>query len=63
MQKNTNEKYTSRYVVKIFLKRVVYLFVCSFKAFKRKKSAYKNICTEVTYYIMDLIFCASFLRA
>ena len=49
IKKNTNKKYTSRYVLKIFLKRVVYLLLCSFKAFKRKKSAYKNIWTEVTY--------------
>ena len=62
IKKNTNKKYTSRYVLKILLKRVVYLLVCSFKAFKKKKSAYKNIWTEVTYYIMGLIFCASFLR-
>ena len=41
MQKNTNEKYTSRYVLKIFLKRVAYLLVCSFKAFKRKSQRTK----------------------
>ena len=32
------------------------------KAFKRKRSAYKNIWKKVTYYIMGRIFCASFLR-
>ena len=35
--------YTSRYVLKIFKKRVVHLLVRFFKAFKKKKSAYKNI--------------------
>ena len=30
IKKNTNKKYTSRYVLKIFLKRVVYLLVCLF---------------------------------
>ena len=37
MQKNTNKKHTSRYVLKIFKKRVVYLLVSFFKAFKKKK--------------------------
>ena len=41
-KKNTNKKHTSRYVFKLFKKRVVYLLVCFFKAFKRKKSAYKK---------------------
>ena len=42
-------------------KESIYLYAF-FKAFERKKSAYKNIWTKVTYYIMGLIFCASFLR-
>ena len=39
-----------------------FLFTCLlfFKAFKRKRSPYKNIWTKVTYYIMGRIFCASF---
>ena len=46
-----------------YLKKELFIyFYAFFKAFKRKKSAYKNIWTKVTYYIMGLIFCASFLR-
>ena len=61
MQKKSNKKYTSRYVLKIFKELFIYLHVF-LKAFKIKKSAYKNIWTKVTYSIMSHYFCASFLR-
>ena len=46
-------------MVKIFKKKELFIYLYAFfKAFKRKKSAYKNIWTKVTYYIISLIFCA-----
>ena len=46
-----------------YLKKELFIYLYAFfKAFKRKKSAYKNIWTKITHYIMGLIFCASFLH-
>ena len=45
-KKNTNKKYNSRYVLKIFKKRVVYLLVCFFKTFKRKKAIVRKYLGE-----------------
>ena len=42
-----------------YLKKELFIYLYAFfKEFERKKSAYKNIWTKVTYYIIGLIFCA-----
>ena len=42
-----------------YLKKELFIYLYAFfKEFKRKKSAYKNIWTKVTYYIIGFIFCS-----